>query len=250
MNAKILIGDCIKEMKKLPSGSFDAAVTSPPYNIGLKYGRYKDRMSPREYLDWAQDWGCQIARLLTPKGSFFLNFAGTLAAPWMPFKVAAALGDLFVLQNTFHWIKAISIGDESRGHFKPVNSDRFVTSLHEYVFHFSLDGNAKLDRLAVGVPYADKSNVKRWAHTGGRDLRCKGNVWFIPYETIQTGRKHPSPFPVALAEHCIRISRARRVIDPFVGCGSSALAAKRCECESFVGIDIDSAYVKEARKAI
>lgn len=237
-------------MQRLKTDAFDAVVTSPPYNIGLKYGKHDDKMPMREYIKWCGEWAYEIARILRPRGSFFLNVAGTMAQPWTPFKVAEAMTRYFILQNTFHWIKAISIGQESRGHFKPVNSPRFVTNCHEYVFHFSLFGESPLDRLAVGVPYADKSNVKRWSHTGGRDLRCKGNVWFIPYKTIQEGRGHPSPFPVELAQHCIKISKAKSVIDPFVGGGSSAIAAKRCGCERFVGIDIDAEYIKQTRYSL
>lgn len=255
---KLITGDCIEKMRGLHAyGTFDACVTSPPYNIGLKYGKCRDNLSTREYLSWLRDWGFEVYKLLKWDGSFFLNIAGTLKSPTLPFQVVevitrinATSADPFVLQNTFHWIKAISIGQDSKGHFKPVNSDRFVTNCHEYVFQFTKSGAAKLDRLAVGVPYADKSNVKRWSHTGGRDRRCKGNVWFIPYDTIQKSRGHPSPFPVALAEHCIKISGAKRVIDPFVGGGSSALAAKRCGVERFVGIDIDSQYIKQARHAV
>ena len=87
----------------------------------------------------------------------------------------------FVLQNTIHWIKAITIQDDegkpvSRGHFKPINSPRYLNDCHEYVFHLTPSGKTPLDRLALGVPYADKSNIARWEHTGGGDLRCRGNT--------------------------------------------------------------------------
>ena len=90
----------------------------------------------------------------------------------------------------------------------------------------------ELDRLALGVPYQDKSNIARWSHTGGSDLRCRGNTWFIPYETIQSRAKerpHPATFPVQLAEWCIKlhgISRTETMLDPFLGIGNSAVAAQ------------------------
>jgi hypothetical protein len=49
------------------------------------------------------------------------------------------------------------------GHYKPINSDRFVNDCHEFIFHFSPHGRTPLDRRAVGVPYQDQSNIKRWA---------------------------------------------------------------------------------------
>jgi site-specific DNA-methyltransferase (adenine-specific) len=119
----------------------------------------------------------------------------------------------FVLQNTFHWIKSITVetraGDEiSVGHFKPISSRRFVTDCHEFVFHLTKEGNTPLDRLAVGVAYADKSSIARRGHTAGRDKRCRGNNWFIPYETIKSRanqRPHPATFPVQLAQGCIKL---------------------------------------------
>ncbi len=122
----------------------------------------------------------------------------------------------------------------SFGHFKPINSPRFLNDCHEYVFHFTKSGRVELNRLALGVPYQDKSNIARWSHTRGKDLRCRGNTWFVPYETIQSREKerpHPATFPVQLAEWCIKLhgaSRVRTMLDPFLGIGNSAVAAQRC----------------------
>ena len=103
----------------------------------------------------------------------------------LPFEVVTALREEFVLQNTFHWIKSITVetrdGEQiSVGHFKPINSQRFVTDCHEFVFHLTKAGETPMDRLAVGVAYADKSNIARRGHTNGRDRRCRGDTRFIP----------------------------------------------------------------------
>ena len=105
-------------------------------------------------------------------------------------------------------------GIKTFGHFKPINSPRFLNDCHEYVFHFTKSGRVELNRLALGVPYQDKSNIARWSHTGGKDLRCRGNTWFVPYETIQSREKerpHPATFPVQLAEWCIKLHGVSRV---------------------------------------
>ena len=125
-------------------------------------------------------------------------------------------------------------GLKTFGHFKPINSQRFLNDCHEYVFHFTKSGRVELNRLALGVPYQDKSNIARWSHTRGKDLRCRGNTWFVPYETIQSREKerpHPATFPVRLAEWCIKLhgaSRVRTMLDPFLGIGNSAVAAQGC----------------------
>jgi len=171
------------------------------------------------------------------------------------------LRDLFVLQNTIHWIKSISIEEKngqivSRGHFKPISSRRFLNDCHEYVFHFTKSGRVEIDRLALGVPYQDKSNIARWSHTSGRDRRCRGNTWFIPYETIQSRQKerpHPATFPVGLAEWCIKlhgVSRVQTMLDPFLGIGNSAVAARNYGVKEFIGFEVDETYLAEAQRRI
>ncbi len=245
----------------LADGTIDLVVTSPPYNLGIAYSRYSDRQKRGDYLDWCHDWAVEVRRLLKSDGSFFLNVGASPSNPLLPHELVLRLRDLFVLQNTIHWIKAISIDDDSglttsRGHFKPISSPRYLNDCHEYIFHLTPEGRTPIDRLALGVPYADKSNIARWSHTKGKDRRCRGNTWFIPYATIQRRAKerpHPATFPVQLAEWCIALHGAARVetmLDPFLGIGNSAVAAKRCGVKNFVGFEIDERYLAEAKRRL
>jgi len=252
------LGDCVEGMRSLPDESVDLVVTSPPYNLGIGYGKYKDTLSPQAYLTWSLAWAGEVKRVLKPDGSFFLNVGSVPANPWMPHELALALRDLFVLQNTIHWIKSITVeprdGDPvSVGHFKPINSKRFINDCHEYVFHFTKTGDIPVDRLAVGVPYADKSNIARWGHTSGRDKRCRGNNWFIPYETILSrskDRPHPATFPVELAKKCIALHGGNMpdltLLEPFLGIGHAATAAGEMGLGKCVGFEIDESYLNEA----
>ena len=136
------------------------------------------------------------------------------------------------------------------GHYKPINSDRFLNDCHEFIFHFTPRGATGLDRLALGVPYQDQSNIGRW-RAAADGVRCRGNTWFIPYETIQRrdrDRPHPATFPSRLPEQCLRLhglSRIEVAMDPFTGLGSTAVACARLGVR-FIGADVDETYVKEA----
>jgi site-specific DNA-methyltransferase (adenine-specific) len=255
------LADCIKGMARLPEEDVDLVVTSPPYNLGVRYSKYSDQEDRQSYLTWSERWAAEVRRLLKPDGSFFLNIGSAPSNPMLPYEIVMELRKTFVLQNTIHWIKAITIEDRqsavhSHGHFKPISSKRFLNDCQEYVFHFTVNGRVELDRLAVGVPYADKSNIARWRHTRGSDLRCRGNTWFVPYETIQSRAKerpHPATFPVQLAEWCIKlhgVSRVRTMLDPFLGIGNSAIAAQRCRVKKFIGFEIDEAYLAEAKRRV
>ena len=248
-------------MSQVRDEHVDLVVTSPPYNLGVGYRKYSDRQDRQSYLQWCRKWAAEVRRILKSNGSFFLNIGSAPSNPMLPHEIAIELRDLFALQNTIHWIKSITVEDgrgdlQSHGHFKPINSKRFLNDCHEYIFHFTIDGTVEIDRLALGVPYQDKSNVARWRHTRGNDLRCRGNTWFIPYETIQSRTKerpHPATFPVRLAEWCIKlhgVSRVQTMFDPFLGIGNSAIAAQRCGVKNFIGFEIDEAYLAEAKRRL
>jgi site-specific DNA-methyltransferase (adenine-specific) len=240
----------------------DVVVTSPPYNLGVRYRTYQDSLSGEDYLAWTSSWVRAVARVLSPQGSLFLNVGSKPTRPWSALDVAQAVRPHLHLQNTFHWIKSVVIEREAAGvsaglsrdlavgHYKPINSTRFVNDCHEFVFHFTPKGATELDRRSIGVEYQDGSNVGRWkAAAGGR--RCRGNVWFIPYDTIQNrdaDRPHPATFPPKLPEYCLRLhglKRTRLVLDPFLGLGATAIASARLGID-FLGIELDRAYLDEA----
>jgi site-specific DNA-methyltransferase (adenine-specific) len=258
---RLLVEDCVTAMRKLDEQSIDVVVTSPPYNLGIKYANYNDRRASADYLLWSMKWASEVHRVLKDNGSFFLNLGACPSNPLIPHELVVEIKKTFTLQNTFHWIKSISIQTKegqliSAGHFKPLHSKRYVNDCHEYVFHLTKSGSTPLDRLAIGVPYSDKSNIARWKHTKGRDLRCRGNNWFIAYKTIVSSAKerpHPATFPVELAVNCIKIHGCKPdlvVMDPFLGIGHSAVAAKQCGVGLFRGFDIDAEYIDVARTVL
>ena len=235
-------------------------VTSPPYNRHVPYASYRDARPRAEYLAWVRRLGEAVAAALAPDGSFFLNVAGMPSDPWIPWDVAREVGRSLVLQNVIHWVKSIAIdradgtGTTAYGHYKPLVSARYLHGGHEYVFQFSHRGDVEIDRLAIGVPYQDRSNVTRWRRAAS-ELRCRGNTWFLPYPTIRSrerDRPHPASFPAELPEWCLRLhglGRVRQVVDPFVGIGASAVASARLGLE-FVGFDLDAGYLEVAAERV
>lgn len=256
--------DCIEGMKKyVGDGAVDVVVTSPPYNIGKKYNQYIDEHDEDKFLEWMRIVSHEIRRVLKEDGSLFLNLGGKPSDPFWPVRVLDCFRQDFKLQNTILWVKSIAIEEEdfgsdneckegfAVGHYKPVNSDKFLNQMSEYVFHLTKDGNVPLDKLSIGVPYQDKSNVARW-RKGTNNVRDRGNVWFIPYDTITRSRSHPCVFPLKLPKMCITLHGLRRtkvVMDPFVGTGTTAVASKILG-KDFIGFEIDPYYVRLARRAV
>lgn len=249
----LIRGDAMNVVRRMADRSVDVVVTSPPYNIGLAYRSYEDRLAERDYIDWMSVICAQIARVLKADGSFFLNIAGSSSQPWLPFELITRLRERFVLQNHIVWIKSIAIEETTYGHFKPVNSSRFVNHNHEHVFHLTHKGDVRVQRLAAGVPFTDKTNITRRRHA--IDRRCRGNTWFIPYETIRHRKEkylHPAPFPVALPTACLTLhgyDENTVLLDPFMGTGTSLVAAEQLGVRG-IGIDIDTRYVCVARRRL
>lgn len=245
---KIYSGDCLEVLERLPQNSVDVVVTSPPYNLGIDYRSYNDQRPRQEYLDWLEDIARALHNVLKENGSFFLNVGSTNSDPWVLFDVASTVRKVFLLQNHITWIKSVSIGDDTVGHFKPISSYRYLNQNHEAVFHFTKSGKVPVDRLSIGAPYKDKSNIARRGHA--QDKRCAGNVWFIPYETVRSKAQkynHPAGFPVALPEKCIKLHGAENavVLDPFMGAGTTLVAADRLGC-SGIGVEVDPDYAQTA----
>jgi site-specific DNA-methyltransferase (adenine-specific) len=264
---RLYLEDCISGMQRhLEDESVSVVVTSPPYNLGINYSAYDDNVSREKYLEWTDRWGREVRRVLSKQGSFFLNVGSKPSDPMVPYQILNVMCRHFVLQNVIHWVKSIAIlkrevgdypgitQDVVVGHYKPINSPRFLNDCHEYIFHFTIRGDVALDRLAVGVPYQDKSNVSRWARAS-HGTHCRGNTWFIPYETIQNREKdrpHPATFPVELPTRCIKLhglERVQLVLDPFLGIGTTALACARLELP-FVGFEIAEDYFEQACKRL
>lgn len=258
--------DCITGMlEQIRNRSIDLIVTSPPYNLGTQYTSYKDDIPRLDYLDWIEEWAGAVDQVLSDSGSLFLNIGAKPSDPTVPFQVLSRVQKYFSLQNVIHWVKSIAIqqedignyptvtGNIAVGHFKPINSPRFVNDCHEYIFHLTKSQNVPLDRLSIGVEYQDKSNVKRWK--SGKDRRCRGNTWFVPYKTISrraAQRPHPATFPVKIPKMCIQLhgaDRVKRVLDPFLGIGTTAMACIELGINC-VGYEIDPVYFQEACRMV
>jgi len=257
--------DCFKGINIMKNQSLlvDVIVTSPPYNIGKRYNQYNDEKPREKYLDMMEGLADKCSNIMTNSSSFFLNVGGKPSDMWIPLDIAQRFRKKLILQNVIHWVKSISLpkedtgnypnitNDISVGHYKPVNSNRYLNNCHEYIFHFTKNGDVALDKLAIGVPYQDKSNIGRWK-VATKDLRPRGNAWFIPYETIQKKRSHPTIFPTKLPEICLKLHGLEKInlaMDPFMGIGSTAIACKKLGI-NFIGFEMDPSYTEIAKKSL
>lgn len=231
---QIILENCLDFIKKLDDSSIDLVITSPPY-------KKKDGLD----INLMNYIPGELYRVLKPNHLCFINFGHLSRDKMAPFRIATTFRHAgFDLVDTIIWKK---------NHFTPIRGNKHLNNLTEFIFLFSKGTDYYLDRLSIGVPYKDPSNAKRWKSNKGQNLRCRGNLWEINYETIQSKEQklHPDRFPLELPLNCIKLSGIREgiVLDPFVGSGTTCLAAKRMRL-NYLGVEKNKMYHQVALRRI
>jgi site-specific DNA-methyltransferase (adenine-specific) len=165
MKHLIIHGDCVKEMQEFGDKSIDVVVTSPPYNLNIKYASYQDNKARSEYLAWMKQIAEQFKRILKDDGSVFLNVGYTNQDPWVAMDVAQQFRQVFVLQNNITWIKHIKIDGDRFGIYKPIHSERYTTPTNESIFHFTKTGDVIVDRTSISGHYNPESGKYASSYT-------------------------------------------------------------------------------------
>ena len=224
-----------ENMEELEDNSIDLIVTSPPYNRGKTYSSdfgefHNDKMDEEEYLDFLTEVWRECYRVAKDSAIFFLNIGDSANDQGKSERVAkAAEKASWIRLQDIVWIKSIL----GKGHFTPSGGSRRLNNIWEHVYLFVKDKKKyQINPKAIGIPYADKSNIGRYSES---DLRDAGNVWLIGYEkttgaTIKKG--HEAPFPIGLPYRCIKlVPNVKKVLDPFGGTCSTLAACHKLDIE-------------------
>jgi len=228
---KFLQGKCEEVMKKLPSESIDLIVTSPPYNLrnstgnGMKDGRggkwanaallkgyaeaeFNDNMPHNEYVDWQRRCISEMMRLLKPNGALFYNHKWRVQAGLLQDR-ADIVSD-FPVRQIIIWKRKGGI-NFNKSYFLPT---------YEVIYLIAKKGFV----LAKGA-------------------NSHGDIWEFNQEQKN---EHPAPFPVALIERIISSTNAEIILDPFMGSGTTAIAARNLQ-RKFIGIELSVKYIELAK---
>lgn len=230
---KIICGDCLENMKRLPDNSIDLIVTSPPYNLknstgnGMKpcttsgkwanaalqngYSHYDDCMPIDKYNEWQHNCLLEMWRLLKNDGAIFYNHKWRVQAGVLQDRSEIVKG--FPVRQIIIWRRKGGI-NFNPGYFLPT---------YEVIYLI-----AKPD-----FKLAPKANAV-------------GDVWEF---TQELKNEHPAPFPVALIDRIISSTTAQIVLDPFMGSGTTAVAAL-ANNRNYIGIELSPIYCKMAEDRI
>lgn len=229
---KFICGDSVAEMKKLPDACLDLVVTSPPYNLknstgnGMKDGRggkwanaslingyshHHDCMEHEDYVAWQRAALTEAFRLIKDDGAIFYNHKWRVQGGLLQDRQDIVKD--FPVRQIIIWKRSGGI-NFNKGYFLPTYEVIYLIAKKNFV-------------LAKGA-------------------QSHGDVWVVNQEMKN---EHPAPFPVALIERIIGSTNAQLILDPFMGSGTTAVAAKHLG-RDFIGIDISPEYVEMAKKRI
>lgn len=225
---QFIVGDNAELIKNIQNNTIDLTITSPPYKDSDNY----------QSIDFNYLF-TELYRVHKNNTLFFLNFGHLTEEKARPFKVLfKALEAGWQLNDTIIWTKT---------QYSPIQGKRRLNNLTEFIFMLYKGKMPEIDRLSIGIPYTDKSNIGRYSK---QDLKCRGNNWIIPYETInkKDDKFHNDRFPLALPEMCIKLSGLKGgiVLDIFGGSGTTVIAAEKLGF-NFVAFE-KNPYYKEIYK--
>ena len=224
-------------MEQVPDDCVALMVTSPPYNVGKDYDI---DMSLGEYLDLIEAVLTETHRVLEPGGRLAVNVANLGRKPYLALnhRVAGILEHLgFLLRGEIVWQKAaVAGGSCAWGSWRSAKNPT-LRDVHEYVLVAS---KGTFRRTRIGEDSIDKDDF----------LAATTSVWNIQPESARRVG-HPAPFPIDLPRRLIELYtfRGDLVLDPFIGSGSTAVAAV-ASGRHFVGFDTDASYLELARTRV
>ncbi len=260
----IICGDCEQVLAQFPEACVDLIVTSPPYADCRKntYGG----VHPDKYVEWLLPKCEQFLRVLKPTGTFILNIKEKVVKGERHTYVL----DLILEMRKQGWLWT----EEFIWHKKNCYPGRWPNRFRdawERCLQFNKQKKFNMYQDAVMVPTGDwaKTRLKNLSETDklrdeskvqsgfgkkisnwiGRKQAYPTNVLHLATEC--GNRNHSATFPISLPEWFIKLFTQKHdvVLDPFIGSGTTAIAAKQLE-RIYVGIDKDPEYCRIAKKEL
>ena len=239
---EIKLGDCLDLFKEIPANCIDVTFADPPFNLKKKYNRYKDSLEFKEYLDWCKKWIFEMVRVTKPSGSIFihnipkwLTYYSTFLNEYADFK---------------HWISWDAPTAPMGKSLQPSHYGiLYYAKRSKENKYYEIRSPHKRCRKC-GYLLKDYGGKKSGLHPFGPLV---SDVW-TDIHRIKHNKyrdEHPCQLPVHLLERLLLMTTDEGdiVLDPFMGTGTTAVAAKRLG-RQYIGFDIDKSYIDTANNKL
>lgn len=233
-NQTIILGDAIKELKKLPDNSVDLIITDPPYNLNKDYETTKDNLEFEEYIDFSRNWLNECKRILKSTGTIYV-FMGMRYIAYIYAILEKELQLNFCSWITWHYTQGIG---KTKG----------FSSRHDDILMFTVDKKNytfNLDAIRVPQKYYRRINNMRGANPG--------NVWEFSHMHFCNDNRfnHPTQKPEGLYERMVLASSNENdtVLDPFLGSGTLLRVCQQTNRKG-LGIEINKNYIEITKERL
>jgi len=236
-----IINDDFLTTKEIEENSVDLLVTSPPYNVDIKYSSFDDKIPYNIYLKFTEEWLLKAYTLLKEDGRFCLNIPldknkGGQQSVYV---------DIISLAKKIGWKYHSTIVWNEQNISRRTAWGSWLSARAPYVI-------APVEMIAVLYK-------KKWKKNGGSGksditrrefIEWTNGVWTFIGESKLRAR-HPAPFPIELPFRCIKLFTfiGDTVLDPFLGSGSTLIACVLTNRKG-IGVEIDKNYCEIAKQRI
>jgi site-specific DNA-methyltransferase (adenine-specific) len=228
--------DALLGLARIPDGSIDLILTDPPYSLGKDYGNDSDKQAAADYLAWTERWIDAVLPKLKPAGCLYIF----LTWRYSP-EIFVMLKQRMTMLNEIIWDRRVpSMG----------GSTRSFSSVHDTIGFFAKAKGYFFDLDAVRIPYdaQTKKARSRSIFIGAKWLELGYNpkdLWSVSriHKENPERADHPTQKPLEIIERMVLAScpAGGIVLDPFMGSGTTAVAASRCG-RDFVGFELNPGY--------
>jgi DNA modification methylase len=247
---RVICGDALKVLKRIPNSTIQMAITSPPYNLGINYATYSDDLEYDQYLNWLTEIFTETNRILVDGGRLAINIAPTSIKNFRPVHhdISRIVRDIGMIMRTeIIWYKQSMTAKRTAWGSWISPSNPHIIPSWEYVMIFSkkqwrLEG--KKENADIRPEEFEKYSDGFWQIAPDDE-----GFWHISAERVRNG--HPAPFPEELISRLIKFYtyKGDKVLDMFGGTGTVAYVALKLG-RQFVHIDISKEYCEIALKRL
>ncbi len=240
-NEITIYNDDILKTKVVENGSIDLIVTSPPYNVDIKYNTHDDAMSYEDYLGFTKEWLSKCYDLVKDDGRFCLNIpldknkGGQQSVCADVTTIAKQVG--WKYHSTIIWNEGNISRRTAWGSWLSASAPYVIAPVEVIVVLYKKRWKKERgDRISD----TNKHQFQEWTN----------GVWNFSGESKKK-TKHPAPFPIELPKRCIKLFSfvGDVILDPFVGSGTTLVACLQTNRKG-VGIEIDQGYCELTKRRV
>jgi site-specific DNA-methyltransferase (adenine-specific) len=259
---KIINGDCVEVMKTMPDGSVDMVVTSPPYNANIKYDTYDDGRSMEDYWNFTKDWLSEAYRVLKDDGRIAVN---------VPIEMNVQERGGRILFNAEFWMMMKEVGfkffgmvdltEDSPHRVRQTAWGSWMSASSPYIYNPKECVILAYKKYSKKINKGDSQWTGEWIKTEegkmkqifkDEDKKDFMNLVFGRWEYFaDTKSLTKATFSMDIPVKAIKILSYKNdiVLDPFMGSGTSAVAAETLD-RRWIGIELSENYTEIARKRV